>query len=129
MDYAERDSILRLNEILPRILPARWVPIEGPVYGQLAFVNRTERLTVICTAAPYQDKRWWLHFSISHPTRIPTWDELVRAKELFIGVERKAVQVFAPRSEWVNQHPHCLHLFCCLSEDPLPDFTEGSNSL
>jgi hypothetical protein len=28
-----------------------------------------------------------------------------------------------------NIHPNCLHLFCCLDGDPLPDFTGGMGTI
>ena len=47
----------------------------------------------------------------------------------FIGKDRKAVLVFPPEKEKINIHPYCMHLFACLSEDVLPDFTKGSGML
>lgn len=85
--------------------------------------------TVIVSHDREDDGKQWAHFSMAHPKRLPTWDELVDAKEKFLGVESKAIQVLAPRSEWVNIHPHCLHLFVCLDGDALPDFTRGGGSL
>ena len=85
--------------------------------------------SVIISATAEDDGRPWAHFSVAHPHRLPTWDDLVRFKEAFLGAESKAIQVIAPRSQWVNIHPHCLHLFVCLDGDPLPDFTAGSGSL
>jgi hypothetical protein len=29
----------------------------------------------------------------------------------------------------VNIHPNCLHLFVCVDNDPLPDFTRGEGLL
>jgi hypothetical protein len=43
-------------------------------------------------------------------------------RDLFVGKERKAVQVLPPASEYVNIHPHCLHLYAAIEHDPLPDF-------
>jgi len=85
--------------------------------------------TVIVSQGVEADGRLWAHFSIAHPLRLPTWDELITAKEQFLGAESRAIQVLAPRSEWVNIHPNCLHLFVCLDGDVLPDFTRGSGSL
>lgn len=127
----KRASVERVTAFMPRVIPGRWVPIDAPIPGMVAYVNRAEGLTVILTAAPYDgDGRWWLHFSVASKTgQPPSWDQLIRAKEGLLGAESKAIQVIAPRSQWVNQHPGCLHLFVCLDADPLPDFTEGSGSL
>lgn len=80
-------------------------------------------------AARELDGRVWLHVSASRGSRLPSYADLVEVKELFIGRERKAVQVFPSRAEHVNIHPHALHLWHCVDGDVLPDFTHGSGSL
>jgi hypothetical protein len=84
-----------------------------------------DELSVIVSESIERDGRVWLHVSMSRPTRLPTWSDMRRVKDAFIGKERKAIQVFPPDSEYVNQHPYCLHLFCCLDGDVLPDFRRG----
>jgi hypothetical protein len=54
---------------------------------------------------------------------LPDFDDLMIVKELFIGTEAKAIMVFPARSKHVNIHPHCLHLFSCMTGDPLPEFS------
>jgi hypothetical protein len=70
------------------------------------------------------DGKWWLHVSVSHPHKLPTWAELKEVKELFIGRDKKAIQILPNEKEYVNMHPYCLHLFHS-DEDGLPDFTHG----
>ena len=53
----------------------------------------------------------WEHVSVSLHDRTPTWEEMCRIKELFWGDEDRVVQFHPPRSEYVNNHPHCLHLW------------------
>lgn len=57
----------------------------------------------------------WEHVSISvsdyKGTRIPLWSEMCWAKGLFWDDEECVVQYHPPKSDYVNQHPHCLHLF------------------
>lgn len=85
--------------------------------------------TVIVSEDIEQDGRRWRHFSTAFPNRLPTWDEFVATKEAFLGAESKAIQVLAPRSQWVNINPYVLHLFECMDADPLPDFTRGLGTL
>lgn len=86
------------------------------------------RQTVIISRAREGDGRIWTHLSTALPKRLPHWDELVTAKELFMGAETKAIQVLAPRSEWPESAgvgkpgEFVLHLFACEEADPLPDF-------
>jgi hypothetical protein len=54
---------------------------------------------------------------------------LAEAKDMFLGRERLALHLFVPRSQHVHLHPYCLHLWCCLDGDPVPDFTNGTGSV
>lgn len=54
----------------------------------------------------------WEHVSVSRYDRCPTWDEMCFIKKLFwIDPEDCVVQYHPPRSDYVNIHPHCLHLW------------------
>lgn len=70
------------------------------------------------------DGELWGHLSVcaQSPARVPSWSELRWCKEYFLGGDRKAVQVLPCRAEYVNVHPHVLHLYAPLERDPLPDF-------
>lgn len=99
-----------------------------------AFVNNEgheghDAMTVIISGAREEDGKRWVHLSVARPDRLPSYHELVAVKETFIGAERKAISVFAPRSEHVNIHEYCLHLWHCVDGDPLPDFTGGGATL
>lgn len=53
----------------------------------------------------------WDHVSVSLPDRCPTWAEMCRIKGLFWDEEDTVMQLHPPKSEWVNNHPYCLHLW------------------
>lgn len=53
----------------------------------------------------------WDHVSVSRPDRCPTWEEMAHVKALFFSEEEAAMQLHPPASEYVNNHPHCLHLW------------------
>ena len=112
----------------PAIMPPGWVIVEHTRDGYKAR-NTGLHLAVIVSDAVEQDGRRWRHFSVSHRHRLPSWDELVRTKEWFLGVDSRALQVLPPRREWVNINPRVLHLFVCLDSEVVPDFTQGSGSL
>lgn len=86
-------------------------------------------LRVMTSVAIEDDGQHWLHVSYSTALRLPTYEEGVAVKELFIGREKKALMVLPPRSQHVNMHPFVLHWFHCLERDPLPDFTSGLGTL
>ena len=53
----------------------------------------------------------WEHVSVSANKRPPTWDEMCFVKNIFWDEEEMVVQFHPPKSEYVNFHPHCLHLW------------------
>jgi hypothetical protein len=53
----------------------------------------------------------WEHVSVSTETRCPTWDEMCRVKDWFWDAEETVIQFHPPRSEYVNHHRFCLHLW------------------
>ncbi len=57
------------------------------------------------------DQGGWEHVSVSRKDRCPTWDEMCAVKDLFWTEEDAVVQFHPPRSDYVNNHPFCLHLW------------------
>jgi hypothetical protein len=111
---------------MPRIWPSGWKLLQRSADGYAA---QHVRQTLIVSDAREGDGKVWRHLSLCGHGRLPTWGELVEAKELFCGTDAKAVQIIPPRSQYVNINPDTLHLFVCLDADPLPDFTSGTGSL
>jgi len=108
---------------IPRVLPPLWKVCEqGRNYFHV-FNPSSGRLSVILSGDVEADGKRWLHASIARPDRLPSWDDIRFIKDRFVGEDLYAVQVLPPLSKHVNFHPYCLHLFACLDEWPLPDFT------
>ncbi len=57
------------------------------------------------------DGEGWEHVSVSLPSRCPTWEEMCFIKDTFWDGEDCVMQLHPPRSEYVNNHPYCLHLW------------------
>lgn len=57
------------------------------------------------------DDKGWEHVSISLDNRTPNWREMCFIKDLFWDEEECIVQYHPPKSEYVNNHPYCLHLW------------------
>jgi len=110
-----------LNQILNPHMPVGWRKVKDELYGS-CFMNEKRGLSVIMSVQMYEDGNRWLHVSMSHRKRLPRYEEMCYLKRHWIGETEKAVMVFAPRDEHVNTDPNCLHLFCCLDADVLPDF-------
>lgn len=65
----------------------------------------------------------WEHVSVStdQRERCPSWQEMCIVKALFWDAEETVIQFHPPESEYVNNHPGCLHLWKCVSQEfPLP---------
>ncbi|WP_323985914.1 DUF7694 domain-containing protein [Microbacterium plantarum] len=52
-----------------------------------------------------------LHVSVSHSSRLPSWDELADARYRFMPDRMTVGQLLPPRAEWVDHHPRTLHLW------------------
>lgn len=57
------------------------------------------------------DQMGWDHLSVSLPDRLPTWEEMCHVKDLFFRTDEWAMQLHPPKSENINNHPFCLHLW------------------
>lgn len=57
------------------------------------------------------DGMGWEHVSISHPIYTPSWRVMCAVKGLFWSGEDAVVQFHPPKSEYVNNHENCLHLW------------------
>ena len=59
----------------------------------------------------------WEHVSVSCENRCPNWPEMCFIKNLFWDDEEVVVQFHPKKSEYVNVHPYCLHLWKKEGED------------
>jgi hypothetical protein len=84
---------------------------DGATFGtaRIPVPNRPD-LFVIFADAQEPTSEGWEHVSVSS-RRLPTWTDMVRVKDLFWDAEDCVVQFHPPQSDYVNQHPTCLHLW------------------
>lgn len=54
---------------------------------------------------------FWDHVSVSLPNRCPNWKEMCFIKDLFFYLDETVIQYHPPKSEHINNHPYCLHLW------------------
>lgn len=57
------------------------------------------------------DQGGWDHVGVSLPARIPNWKEMCFIKDIFFEEEETVVQFHPPKSQYVNYHSFCLHLW------------------
>lgn len=55
----------------------------------------------------------WEHVSVSpkNKKRCPTWEEMCAIKDMFFHDEEEVIQIHPRKSEYVNLHPYCLHMW------------------
>lgn len=53
----------------------------------------------------------WEHVSISLKNRCPNWREMCFVKDFFWDPHEVVMQLHPAKSEYVNMHPNCLHLW------------------
>lgn len=53
----------------------------------------------------------WEHVSVSRKDRCPTWEEMDFIARTFFQAHEWAMQLHVPRSDHINAHPNCLHLW------------------
>lgn len=116
-----------MSEVSPRVLPNGWIC--GESMANACWYQSRQGLRVLVEVEE-QDKELWLHMSMSRKDRLPNYADMVEAKSIFIGDERRAFHFFPKKSEHYNLHPFCLHLYSPIERDPLPaDFRLPSGDL
>jgi hypothetical protein len=77
----------------------------------------SDRLKIVASSA----SMGWEHVSVSLVDRCPKWQEMSFVKGLFWDDEEAVMQLHPPKSDHVDYHPHCLHLWRPVEiELPLP---------
>jgi len=103
-----------------RLHTSKRVLVTGAFFERVTY---REHLLLGLSLEPHDGRTWW-HLSMSGRDRVPTWADLVAAKEAFLGTDSDAIQVIPRRARYVNVHPNCLHLFApATGETGLPDFS------
>jgi hypothetical protein len=79
---------------------------DGRTNGYAELPGQHRPLTVL-----FSDGLGWEHVSVSTRGRPPNWEEMCAVKNLFWDVDDVVMQLHPARAEYVNLHPHCLHLW------------------
>lgn len=53
----------------------------------------------------------WEHLSVSMPSKTPSWDQMCVMKDLFWEDNEECFQYHPKKEDYVNIHPHCLHIW------------------
>lgn len=90
--------------------------------GMFEFSIPGEARRIRCVAS---DGEGWQHVSVSFgrdSKTAPSWELMCKIKDLFWEDEDQVIQFHPPKSQYVNNHPYCLHLWRCTDgrETPTP---------
>ena len=87
-------------------------------HGNGAFQINLKSVTLFIIASNGHD---WEHISVSTPHRCPTWEEMCYVKDLFFDADEVVFQLHPAKSDYINNHKYCLHMWKPLKENiPLP---------
>ncbi len=101
----------RLEAGRVRTGPQRSDPSFGANGTFLIFGPCGEELKIIASDGETEASGGWEHVSVSTRRRTPNWREMCFVKELFWDDEDCVVEFHPPRSNYVNNHEFCLHLW------------------
>lgn len=125
-------------------VPERYRLLNHPILGNNAsygcngfFVIPHYKISGYTINCQVSDGLKWQHVSVTISSkdrkveRCPTWEEMCFVKSQFWNDDETVIQLHPPKSEYVNNHPYCLHLWKPDSiEIPLPDsLMVGNKSL
>ena len=81
--------------------------------GAFIFQSATGAVIRIISSGPssYKGSEGWEHVSVSLEHRIPAWDEMCQVKRMFWDDDEAVLQFHPPKSDYINNHPHVLHLW------------------
>lgn len=97
-----------LTELLatPRLMILRAGEDGGWAEAHLASSKKHQPAAVV-----FSNGGGWDHVSASFKHRCPTWEEMCEIKSMFFRPDEVVVQYHPAESEYVNNHPYCLHLW------------------
>jgi hypothetical protein len=103
-----------------RFLSGAWGSKVGDDYGAFKIPGpKGESLVII--ASPGDEEIQWEHVSVSTRHRCPYWSEMCYVKDLFWESDETVMQLHPAKSDYVNNHNHCLHLWKPINANiPLP---------
>jgi hypothetical protein len=93
-----------------RTPPDHWrLNMKTPFFA--AYDHRLIDVRVLVSRSTVKGGDQWFHVSVSRPDRLPTWTELNKVRDEFLGPDTEAYHVLARKSDHVNIHENCLHLW------------------
>lgn len=92
-----------------KIGPVIMMPGHGP--AAKTWDHKVTNIRVLRSISLLENKEWWIHVSVSRPDRLPTWEEMNKVRNEFIGEDVEAYHVCPRKQDYVNVAVYCLHLW------------------
>jgi hypothetical protein len=93
-----------------RIWDGQYGSPPGEMHGVFQ-IKRADGSVMVIMSSGVDSKYGWEHVSVSCADRPPTWEEMCIVKDLFWDDNECVVQYHPSKADYVNHHPHCLHLW------------------
>lgn len=77
------------------------------IFGKVIYPQTKSHLTIGISSSEREGE----HVSVSKKKKIPTWEEMCFVKDLCFEDEEIVIQIHPKKSEYVNLHENCLHLW------------------
>jgi hypothetical protein len=94
--------------------PTYWKKLPAFTMAGIAFAERWEHalipLYVMRSVATLRDGSKWIHVSVSRQGKMPRWEDVMKAKDDFIGRDKEAYQVLTAAKDHVSI-TDCLHFW------------------
>jgi hypothetical protein len=87
----------------------------GERYGRFE-LKTNDRVDLLVIVSDGDENVQWEHVSVSTKTRCPTWPEMAWVKSLFFEDDEHVMELHPAKSDYVNYHPYCLHLWRPVNE-------------
>lgn len=102
-----REPNIRIEQYR-KIHPALGDSPPGKSYGYFEVTGASDQILRVISSGVGDE---WEHVSVSCINRCPAWSEMALVKELFWDETETVVQFHPKKSEHVNYHQYCLHLW------------------
>lgn len=105
-----------------RILKGSYGSSPGKPYGAFTVIGpNSQSLAIVASDGNDPIAKEWEHVSVSLAHRCPNWQEMSFVKDLFWNEDETVVQFHPGKTDHINIHPNCLHLWkWCGGEFPMP---------
>lgn len=105
---------------LGRSIPFDWIVCQ--IRDNSASYRHLLSMLIVSESIHEHNGQRWLHITISHTARVPTWQEIKRVKSIWIGDNRVAYHVLPSASTYDDGS---FHLWTPLDDDPFPAEMRG----